>query len=209
MPRARCWSPATRRCACSRPSSTASGAWWRTVRRPAPGARPGPRAKIPIAGGRSTSSATWPTRPRRFDHEIEVADRTATASRPGGPAAQELLRDDPRGVGARPAPDLDEMRWRASQRQAPAGSSPDARGEMIDLRRALRQVARTGCVPPRPAWRRRKIKQRPVVLIADISGSMATTSRLILQLFLQRHPQPEARSNASLSAPACPGSRRN
>ncbi len=73
-------------------------------------------------------------------------------------------------------------RWRASERRTRRFVA-GARGEVLDLRRALRQVARTGCVPPRPAWRRRKIKQRPVVLIADVSGSMAVTSRLVLQLF--------------------------
>ena len=118
---------------------------------------------------------------RRFDHEIEVADRTATAS------DQEVLQHKsfsemtPEEL-ARVRRLTSEMRWRASQRKTRRFvASP--RGEVVDLRRALRQVARTGSVPPRPAWRRRKIKQRPVILIADVSGSMAATSRLILQLF--------------------------
>ncbi len=118
---------------------------------------------------------------RRFDLEIEVTDRTATYS------SQEVLQHKsfsemtPEEL-ARVRRLITELRWRASERRTRRFVA-GARGEMIDLRRALRQVARTGCVPPRPAWRRRKIKRRPMVLLADVSGSMALTSRLILQLF--------------------------
>ncbi len=118
---------------------------------------------------------------RRFDTEIEVADRTATAS------TQEVLQHKsfsemtPEEL-ARVRRLIDEMRWCAAQRKTRRFVA-NPHGEVIDLRHALRHVARTGSVPPRPAWRKRKVKQRPVVLIADISGSMAATSRLVLQLF--------------------------
>ncbi len=118
---------------------------------------------------------------RRFNTEIEVADRAGTAS------AEEVLQHKsfsemtPEEL-ARVRRLIHELRWRASERRTRRYVS-GARGEVVDLRRALRQVARTGCVPPRPAWRGRKIKQRPIVLLADISGSMVATSRLILQMF--------------------------
>jgi uncharacterized protein with von Willebrand factor type A (vWA) domain len=45
----------------------------------------------------------------------------------------------------------------------------------------VRDAARHGGVPARLHWQRRKLKQRPLVLIADISGSMEKYARLLLQ----------------------------
>lgn len=54
-------------------------------------------------------------------------------------------------------------------------------GEQPDLRTALRDAIRTdGIVFPR-RWRRRRTKPRPLVLLLDISGSMAEYSRALLQ----------------------------
>jgi hypothetical protein len=54
-------------------------------------------------------------------------------------------------------------------------------GDRPDLRSALREAIRTdGMVFPRH-WRRRRTKRRPLVLILDISGSMADYSRALLQ----------------------------
>jgi len=54
-------------------------------------------------------------------------------------------------------------------------------GEQPDLRTALREAIRTdGIVFPR-RWRRRRTKPRPLVLLLDISGSMAEYSRALLQ----------------------------
>src|SRR5919206_9819 len=47
--------------------------------------------------------------------------------------------------------------------------------------RLLRDAARHEGVPARLAWQRRKVKQRPLVIIADISGSMEKYARLLLQ----------------------------
>jgi hypothetical protein len=59
-------------------------------------------------------------------------------------------------------------------RRATHGSQPD-------LRSALREAIRTdGMVFPRH-WRRRRTKRRPLVLLLDISGSMADYSRALLQ----------------------------
>jgi uncharacterized protein with von Willebrand factor type A (vWA) domain len=59
----------------------------------------------------------------------------------------------------------------------------DRRGSRIDLRRMLRESARVGGAVPRLRHLGRKVKQRPIVLLADISGSMDKYSRLILQFF--------------------------
>ncbi len=54
-------------------------------------------------------------------------------------------------------------------------------GNQPDLRTALRAAIRTdGLVFPRH-WRRRRTKRRPLVLLLDISGSMADYSRALLQ----------------------------
>lgn len=59
---------------------------------------------------------------------------------------------------------------------------PSRRGEQLDLRRALRDVGRHGKVLTVPR-RTRKWKERQLVVLADISGSMEIYSRLLLQFF--------------------------
>jgi uncharacterized protein with von Willebrand factor type A (vWA) domain len=55
------------------------------------------------------------------------------------------------------------------------------RGRRFDLRRTLRASLRTQGEPFRRAWRARRSKRRPLVLLLDISGSMAAYSRALLQ----------------------------
>ncbi len=57
---------------------------------------------------------------------------------------------------------------------APSGRSPD-------LRRTVRQSLRTHGEPAELFWRRRRVRLRPVILILDVSGSMADYSRNLLQ----------------------------
>ncbi|HEY7469353.1 MAG TPA: VWA domain-containing protein [Acidimicrobiia bacterium] len=57
---------------------------------------------------------------------------------------------------------------------APWGSRPD-------LRRTVRTTMRTHGEPSELFWRRRRLKMRPLVLILDVSGSMAEYSRNLLQ----------------------------
>ena len=56
-----------------------------------------------------------------------------------------------------------------------------AKGDRLDVRRTLRHSLRTQGVPVRRAWRDRRTKARPLVLILDVSGSMAAYSRALLQ----------------------------
>ena len=58
--------------------------------------------------------------------------------------------------------------------QSRAGSRPD-------LRRTVRTTMRTHGEPPELFWRQRRRKMRPLVLILDVSGSMAEYSRNLLQ----------------------------
>lgn len=77
---------------------------------------------------------------------------------------------------------IQEMRWDAARRVT-RRRVPDRRGESLHLRRILRTAVKYGGVPIQLARQRRKIKQRPLILIADISGSMEKYARLVLQFF--------------------------
>ncbi len=58
---------------------------------------------------------------------------------------------------------------------------PARAGRAPDLRRTVRQSIRVGGEPAELRWRRRTVKLRPLILILDISGSMADYSRHLLQ----------------------------
>ena len=58
---------------------------------------------------------------------------------------------------------------------------PASKGASFDLRRTLRRSLRTQGEPFERAWRARKSRTRPLVLILDISGSMAPYSRALMQ----------------------------
>ncbi len=54
-------------------------------------------------------------------------------------------------------------------------------GTRPDPRRTIRESLRMHGEPTRLYWRRRKVRMRPLILILDISGSMADYSRSLLQ----------------------------
>ncbi len=58
---------------------------------------------------------------------------------------------------------------------------PGSKGATFDLRRTLRRSLRTQGEPFERAWRTRGTRRRPLVLILDISGSMAPYSRALMQ----------------------------
>ncbi|HEY4462074.1 MAG TPA: VWA domain-containing protein [Streptosporangiaceae bacterium] len=65
---------------------------------------------------------------------------------------------------------------RRTRRTRPARS-----GRAPDLRRTIRDSMRAGGEPAELRWRHRQVKLRPLILILDISGSMADYSRNLLQ----------------------------
>ncbi len=65
---------------------------------------------------------------------------------------------------------------RRTRRTAPARS-----GRRPDLRRTVRETMRMHGEPAALYWRRRRVRLRPLILILDISGSMADYSRNLLQ----------------------------
>jgi uncharacterized protein with von Willebrand factor type A (vWA) domain len=58
---------------------------------------------------------------------------------------------------------------------------PSPRGSVFDVRRTLRRSLRTQGEPFERAWRARGSRHRPLVLLLDVSGSMAPYSRALLQ----------------------------
>jgi uncharacterized protein len=60
-------------------------------------------------------------------------------------------------------------------------TAPARRGTAPDLRRMVRESMRMHGEPAPFSWRRRKVRLRPLILILDISGSMADYSRNLLQ----------------------------
>jgi uncharacterized protein len=67
---------------------------------------------------------------------------------------------------------------RISRRTRPARRR---RGHQPDLRRVVRASLRTGGEPLRRQWRAPDRRPRPVVLVCDVSGSMAPYARMLLQ----------------------------
>jgi uncharacterized protein len=65
---------------------------------------------------------------------------------------------------------------RRTRRTAPATA-----GRSPDLRRTVRESLRTHGEPAELFWRQRRVRLRPLILILDISGSMADYSRNLLQ----------------------------
>lgn len=58
---------------------------------------------------------------------------------------------------------------------------PAASGSTFDMRRTLRRSLRTQGEPFDRAWRARKSRTRPLVLILDVSGSMSPYARALMQ----------------------------
>ncbi len=115
------------------------------------------------------------------DPEIETSDRSETYS------DVELLQC--KDFALLSAEELDNVRrllelstWQVSLRRT-RRRQRDRFGDRLDVGRLLRQAAKCGgriLVLPR---RSRKIRPRPLVLIADVSGSMERYSRLVLLFF--------------------------
>ena len=118
---------------------------------------------------------------RYFDEEIDVGDKSQSFS-----AGEALQRKD----FSQMAPEeldtlralIREMDWSFTRRRT-RRRVPATHGSALDLRRVLRSAAKTGGVPARLHRQARKIKPRPIVLLADVSGSMEKYSRVLLLFF--------------------------
>jgi len=145
---------------------------------------PEPRHRSPVAepgdGDGSVSSASG--EPRQLNilddaDEAEVPLALATYS------AAEVLRH--KDFAALSDEEMRAVRRLIQQMVTPAGRRRSRRyrrggDERLDLRRVLRESLRFNGEPLVFAWRRRRWKPRPVVLLCDISGSMERYTRLLL-----------------------------
>lgn len=75
---------------------------------------------------------------------------------------------------------LRELTWRIEPRKT-RRKRPTARGRQIDMRRMLRRNLRYGGELLELTWRAQRTRQRPLVVLCDISGSMDRYSRILLQ----------------------------
>ena len=144
--------------------------------------RPRSTARRPAESARAFTIATYAAfKANKELEERDVLDRAGTFS------DMEWLRHK-RFAEMNPD-ELEEARrllrtldWRTAQRVT-RRRAPHRSGPQIDVRRTLRRVSRLGMVPPELPRRRRVRKPRPLVLLADVSGSMEVYSKLVLQLF--------------------------
>ena len=77
---------------------------------------------------------------------------------------------------------LRAMSWDFCERRSRRWKS-SRNGPRVDFRTVVRRRAQSGTFAFALPLRHRKLKARPLVLIADISGSMELYSRIVLQLF--------------------------
>ena len=73
-----------------------------------------------------------------------------------------------------------QMRWRPAMRRTRRTQRTKQRGR-VDMRRVIRDSLRFGGEPLHLAYRRPRQRQRPLVVLCDISGSMDRYSRMLLQ----------------------------
>jgi uncharacterized protein len=67
-------------------------------------------------------------------------------------------------------------------------TQPGPSGQRPDVRRTIRESMRMHGDPAQMFWRRRRLRLRPLILILDVSGSMADYSRHLLQFaYTARH----------------------
>jgi len=147
----------------------------------APGKKRRPRAQRRKAEPALLSYMADKLRP--FEAETELEDR----DRRGSYSAAERLQS--RSFGAMSERELEQVkrliqdfRWQAIYRKT-RRFEVAARGQSLAMRRVLASAARHGGHALELPRLRRKEKQRPIVLLADISGSMERYARLVLHFF--------------------------
>ncbi len=120
-------------------------------------------------------------KPRAVDPEVDVPDRSLAAS-----PEEVLRRKDFSAMTEEELAHLQQLlgvrHFRFAERLT-RRDVPHRRGRKVDLRRALASWAKRGALPASLPRTRRRIKPRPVVVLADISGSMELYSRVLLQFF--------------------------
>lgn len=167
--------------------------WYRSLGQ---GGGPVIELTIPVAGGDDLESGEQP--------ELEVILGTTAAEwhalgddddeepEPGDEAAIRIIASSAEVLRTKAFSDLtEEERARVSKlirelevaapRERTRRTRPSPKGMTFDMRRTLRSSLRTHGEPFERAWRTRRVRSRPLVLILDVSGSMAPYSRALVQ----------------------------
>ena len=145
---------------------------------PANGQPGGPRRQV---GERSESSLSLDSTPDE-DAEIELAMMYSSSEVLRHKDFERFDADELQEAKRLMA----EMRWEATRYES-RRRRPASKGERLDLRRIMRRNMRYGGEIVHLAYRKPKLKRRPLVLICDISGSMDRYSRLLLQFLYTVH----------------------
>jgi hypothetical protein len=118
-------------------------------------------------------------RARLGDPEVDLADKAGSFSAIEILQTKEFSRLTPAELETIKKL-IQAMRWRVSLRRT-RRQIPDRQGNLLNMRRVMRSWVKHGGVPLKLTWKSRKFKVRPVVILADISGSMEKYTRLLLQ----------------------------
>lgn len=116
---------------------------------------------------------------RAGDPQLDLADRAGSFSQNEVLQQKEFSQMTPAELDTIKRL-IQSMQWQVSHRLT-RRYTPAKQGKQLNLRHMLRSAAKFDGVPLRLHWQRRKIKPRPIVVLADISGSMEKYSRLLLQ----------------------------
>lgn len=116
---------------------------------------------------------------RQGDPELDLVDRSGSFSTVEVLQTKQFSHMTPAELEAIKRL-IRSMRWQVSLRQTRRWV-PDRSGGQLNLRRVMRSCTKYGGVPLKLAWNSRKVKPRPLILLADISGSMEKYTRLLLQ----------------------------
>jgi uncharacterized protein with von Willebrand factor type A (vWA) domain len=143
-----------------------------------------PRKKMPIAPRHRklppfTIATYMAFKAKIGDPPIDVVDRSGTYSDLEALQRKDFSEMTPEEL-AQIRQLIERMRWQISQRVTRRRVAA-RRGKFLHMRKIMRDAARQQGVALYLARQRRKLRQRPLILIADISGSMETYARLLLQ----------------------------
>ncbi|MGH3315784.1 MAG: vWA domain-containing protein [Nocardioidaceae bacterium] len=148
-----------------------------------PHLRPGPRARPRVGARRGDTDIPAPSATPMPSHET---DRQAAAAVLMTASVEERLGH--KDFADFTAEEMEVLRALVSALRVAAPRRRSRRtegapsGRRLNVRRTLRRAHRTGGDPVRREYRRRRTRPRRIVLLADVSGSMESYSRVYLQL---------------------------
>lgn len=146
---------------------------------------PGPGADGPGAAGPPPASLPPKRRDRLSPPDAEEGDRADAATVGETASSFEVLRHKSfPSITPEERARLDELLRRLRPglpMRTTRRTRPSARGRQLDLRRSVRRSLRTEGELLGRHWRRRRRRHRTIVVLLDVSGSMTSYSRALLQ----------------------------